>query len=158
MPLAFKPLHPLFVAEASGIELGSCHDPAELAAIRQAIDTYAELVFREQRLSHAAQLAFAERFDGRIHRATSAAAVAKNRHGDEGLTDIGNVSDDGQLMAAHDRRRMNNLANRLWHTDASFVEPCGRYSMLAAKVVPAEGADTEFADMRAAYDALDADL
>lgn len=158
MSLAFKPLHPLFVAEATGVELRSCHAPQALAAIRRGMDDYAVLVFRDQHLSHHEQLAFAERFDGRIHRATSAAAVAKNRHGDEGLTDIGNVGDDGQVMASQDRRRMNNLANRLWHTDASFVEPCGRYSLLAAKVVPAEGADTEYADMRAAYDALDADL
>ena len=155
MPLAFTPLHPLFVAEASGVELRSCHDRQTLAAIRRGMDEYAVLVFRDQHLSHQEQLAFTERFDGRIHRATSAAAVAKNRHGDEGLTDIGNIADDGQVMAAEDRRRMNNLANRLWHTDASFVEPCGRYSLLAAKVVPTEGADTEYADMRAAYDALD---
>ena len=156
MPPGFTALHPLFVAEATGIELRSCHDPQDLAAIRRGMDEHAVLVFRDQHLSHQEQLAFAERFDGRIHRATSAAAVAKNRHGDEGLTDIGNVGDDGHVMAAQDRRRMNNLANRLWHTDASFVDPCGRYSLLAAKVVPAQGADTEYADMRAAYDALDA--
>lgn len=155
MPLGLISLHPLFVAEASGIELRSCHEPAELAAIRRAMDEHAVLVFRDQHLTQAEQLAFAERFDGRIHRATSAAAVAKSRHGDDGLTDIGNVGDDGRLLAVQDRRRMNSLANRLWHTDASFVEPCGRYSMLAARVVPAEGADTEFADMRAAWDELD---
>src|SRR5690606_3868961 len=136
MPLRLTPLHPLFVAEATGIELRDCHDPAELAAIRRAMDAHAVLVFRDQRLSPAEQLCFADGLAGRIHRGPSAAAVAKRRHGDDGLTDIGNVGDDGRLLAAQDRRRMNGLANRLWHTDASFVEPCGRYSMLAARVVP----------------------
>lgn len=158
MPLAFTSLHPLFAAEASGVELRSCHDPEGLAAIRRGMDEYAVLVFRDQHLSHEEQLGFTERFDGRIHRTTSASVVAKNRHGDEALTDISNVGDDNQVMAAGDRRRMNNLANRLWHTDASFVDPCGRYSLLAARVVPPEGADTEYADMRAAYDTLASDL
>ena len=158
MALQFTPLHPLFVAEASGVDLASCEDPAVLAEIRRGMDKYAVLVFRDQQMTLTEQLAFTERFDGQIHRATSAAAVTKNRHGDEGLSDISNVGDDGEVMSSGDRRRMNNMANRLWHTDASFVQPCGRYSLLAAKVVPTDGADTEYADMRAAYDTLDEPL
>jgi alpha-ketoglutarate-dependent 2,4-dichlorophenoxyacetate dioxygenase len=50
---------------------------------------------------------------------------------------------------------VSSLANRLWHADASFVDPAGRYSMLSARVLPPVRADTEFADMRGAYDALD---
>lgn len=155
MTLSFTTLHPHFAAEAKGVALRDCHDPEVLAEIRRGMDEHAVLVFRDQALALAEQLAFAERFDGQVHRATSAAAVTKNRHGDEGLTDISNVGADGQVMAADDRRRMNNLANRLWHSDASFVDPCGRYSMLTAKVVPAVGADTEFADTRTAWDTLD---
>lgn len=155
MALGFTTLHPHFAAEARGVALRDCHDPEVLAEIRRGMDEHAVLVFRDQALALAEQLAFAERFDGQVHRATSAAAVTKNRHGDEGLTDISNVGADGQVMAADDRRRMNNLANRLWHSDASFVDPCGRYSMLTAKVVPAVGADTEFADTRTAWDTLD---
>lgn len=155
MALSFTTLHPHFAAEAKGVALRDCHDPEVLAEIRRGMDEHAVLVFRDQALALAEQLAFAERFDGQVHRATSAAAVTKNRHGDEGLTDISNVGADGQVMAADDRRRMNNLANRLWHSDASFVDPCGRYSMLTAKVVPAVGADTEFADTRTAWDTLD---
>ena len=158
MYLSYTPLHPLFVAEASGVDLRSCDDPGILAEIRRGMDQYAVLVFRNQNLTLREQLDFTERFDGQIHRATSASAVTKNRHGDEGLSDISNLGDDGEVMASNDRRRMNNMANRLWHTDASFVDPCGRYSMLAAKVVPPNGADTQYADMRAAYDALDARL
>jgi alpha-ketoglutarate-dependent 2,4-dichlorophenoxyacetate dioxygenase len=83
--------------------------------------------------------------------------LKKNRFGNEALTDISNVDESGGLLKADDRRRMYALGNRLWHTDASFQDPPGRYSMLSAKVVPAVAADTEFADMRAAYDALDAE-
>lgn len=158
MNLKFQPLHDeSFVAEVSGARLAGLEDEAVLKQIRDGMDRYAVLVFHDQPFTLAEQLAFAERLDGAIHRATSSAAVSKNRHGDDALTDISNVDASGNVMAADDRRRMNNLANRLWHTDASFVNPCGRYSMLSAKVVPAVGADTQFADMRAAYDALPAE-
>jgi alpha-ketoglutarate-dependent 2,4-dichlorophenoxyacetate dioxygenase len=70
------------------------------------------------------------------------------------LTDISNVTDRGDVMQAEDRRRAYSLANRLWHTDASFQDPPGRYSMLHARVVPPVAADTEYADMRSAYDEL----
>src|SRR6185312_4171338 len=70
-------------------------------------------------------------------------------------TDISNLDAEGKLLKPEDRRRAYGLANRLWHTDASFQDPPGRYSMLFAKIVPPVAADTEFADMRAAYDALE---
>jgi alpha-ketoglutarate-dependent 2,4-dichlorophenoxyacetate dioxygenase len=155
MNLTFRSLHPTFAAEAGGVDLRTARDPAVLEQIRAGMNEHAVLVFRNQQLTLAEQLEFTERFDGKIHRATSAAAVSKNRHGDDAYGDIGNVDESGKVMDASDRRRMNNMGNRLWHTDASFVDPCGRYSMLAAKVVPPVGAETEFADMRAAHDALD---
>jgi alpha-ketoglutarate-dependent 2,4-dichlorophenoxyacetate dioxygenase len=119
------------------------------------MDQYGVLVFRGQSFTDDEQLAFAERFDGTLHAKTSTAVLEKNRFGNEALSDISNVGKDGELLAQNDRRRMSSLANRLWHTDASFVDPAGRYSMLSARVVPPVHADTEFADMRAAYDALD---
>ena len=90
-----------------------------------------------------ARLAFAERFDGKLHTKTGAAALSKSRFGNEALSDISNVDQNGELMQAGDRRRMYGLGNRLWHTDASFEDPPGRYSMLHARVVPAVDADTE---------------
>jgi alpha-ketoglutarate-dependent 2,4-dichlorophenoxyacetate dioxygenase len=81
--------------------------------------------------------------------------LAKSRLGNEAVADISNLDEDGGIMKSGDRRRMYTLGNRLWHTDASFQDPAGRYSMLSAKVLPPTSADTEFADMRAAYDALD---
>jgi alpha-ketoglutarate-dependent 2,4-dichlorophenoxyacetate dioxygenase len=158
MALAFRPLHPLFAAEASPIDLRTLAGREALEEIRAGMDRYAVLVFRGQALSGEEQLAFAERFDGRLHAKTGAAVLGGNRFGNEALTDISNVDEAGGLLAAGDRRRMYALGNRLWHTDASFQDPPGRYSMLHAKVVPAVAADTEFADLRAAYDALDEGL
>ena len=155
MPLAFRPLHPVFAAEAGPIDLRRVEDRTTLEEIRAGMDRYAVLVFRDQRLEGGEQLAFAERFDGRLHARTGAAVLGRNRFGNEALTDISNVDETGGLMSPEDRRRMYALGNRLWHTDASFEEPPGRYSMLHAKVVPPVAADTEFADLRAAYDALD---
>jgi alpha-ketoglutarate-dependent 2,4-dichlorophenoxyacetate dioxygenase len=155
MSLTFRKLHPAFAAEAGGIDLREAHDAATLEAIRAGMDEYAVLVFRDQKLGDADQLAFARRFDGELHSKTGASVLGKNRLGDEALTDISNVDENGEIMDTNDRRRMYALGNRLWHTDASFQDPPGRYSMLSARVVPAVPANTDFADMRAAYDALD---
>ena len=111
--------------------------------------------FKNQHFSAEEQLAFAQRMDGQLHAKTSSAVLAKNRYGNEALTDISNVGQDGSILDAEDRRRMNGISNRIWHTDASFEDPAGRYSMLYARNIPSVRADTEFADMRAAYDALD---
>ena len=156
--LSLRRLHPLFAAEASGVELRSVEHRPTLDAIRAGMDEYAVLVFRDQPLSDEEQLAFAERFDGKLHAKTGAAVLGKNRFGNEALTDISNVDETGALMRPEDRRRAYGLGNRLWHTDASFQDPPGRYSMLHARVVPAVAADTEFADMRAAYDALEPEM
>jgi alpha-ketoglutarate-dependent 2,4-dichlorophenoxyacetate dioxygenase len=155
MALGFRKLHPVFAAEAGPIDLRKAEDRETLEQIRAGMDEYAVLVFRDQPFADDEQLAFARRFDGELHAKTGAAVVGKNRFGNEALTDISNVDEGGALLKPGDRRRAYSLGNRLWHTDASFQDPPGRYSMLSAKVVPAVAADTEFADMRAAYDALD---
>lgn len=157
MALTYHPLHPNFAAEVRGIDLRRTEDKATLEALRAGMDEHAVLVFRDQPLSDAEQVAFAQRFDGELHAKTGAAVLGRNRFGNEALTDISNVDADGALLRADDRRRMYALGNRLWHTDASFQDPPGRYSMLSARVVPPVAADTEYADMRAAYDALDAE-
>jgi alpha-ketoglutarate-dependent 2,4-dichlorophenoxyacetate dioxygenase len=154
MALTFTPLHPLFAAEAGTVDLRTA-DASTLEEIRRGMDRYAVLVFRDQPFSDDEQLSFAQRLDGTLHAKTSSSVVARSRLGNEALTDISNVGGDGELLAASDRRRMNGLANRLWHTDASFVDPPGRYSMLSARVVPPVRADTLFADTRSAYDELD---
>ena len=156
MKPAFRQLHPLFAAEVEGIDLMQLHDPETLAALRAGMDQYGVLVFRDQSFTDAGQLAFAQRFDGVLHSKTGISALGRNRLNNEALSDISNVDEEGRIRQTDDRRRMYSLANRLWHTDASFQDPPGRYSMLSARVVPPADADTEFADMRAAHDALDA--
>ena len=154
MTLQLRKLHPLFVAEASGVDLRRVHDPETLERIRAGMDEHAVLVFRDQAFSGEEQLAFATRLDGELHRKTGISVLAKNRFGDEALNDVSNVDADGALLEADDRKRQYGIANRLWHTDASFQDPRGRYSMLAALALPPVASDTEFADMRAAYDTL----
>ena len=155
MTLEFAKLHPRFVGEASPIDLRRVRDDeATLARIRDGMDRFAVLVFRDQAFSNEEQLEFATRLDGELHRKTGSSVIQKSRYGDEALTDVSNVGSDGEVLELGSRRRLYSLANRLWHTDASFQDPRGRYSMLAALVVPRVSADTEFADMRTAYDTL----
>jgi alpha-ketoglutarate-dependent 2,4-dichlorophenoxyacetate dioxygenase len=154
MALTFRKLHPHFAGEVSPVDLRRVHDPETLAAIRGGMDEYAVLVFRDQPFTDAEQLDFAQRLDGILHTKLGISALQKNRLGNEALGDISNLDENGEIMKSDNRRRMYGLGNRLWHTDASFQDPAGRYSMLSAKVVPPVDADTEYADMRAAYDAL----
>jgi alpha-ketoglutarate-dependent 2,4-dichlorophenoxyacetate dioxygenase len=152
--LTFRKLHPCFAAEVSPVDLRRVHDPETLGQIRAGMDEYAVLVFRDQPFADDEQLAFAQRLDGELHTKLGISALQKNRLGNEALGDISNLDESGEIMRSDNRRRMYGLGNRLWHTDASFQDPPGRYSMLSAKVVPPVDADTEFADTRAAYDTL----
>jgi alpha-ketoglutarate-dependent 2,4-dichlorophenoxyacetate dioxygenase len=157
MALRVERLHKHFVAEVSPIDLRGVHDAETLAEIRHGLDEHAVLIFHDQPLTDEEHLAFAQRLDGALHTKLGSAAIQKNRFGNEALGDISNVGPDGAILPTGDRRRAYSLGNRLWHTDASFQDPPGRYSMLHAKVVPPVAADTEYADMRAAYDALPED-
>jgi alpha-ketoglutarate-dependent 2,4-dichlorophenoxyacetate dioxygenase len=154
MSISFRTLHPIFAAEASPIDLRTARDRRTLEEIRAGMDEHAVLVFRNQSLTIQDQIDFAQRLDGELHRKTGISALVKNRFGDEAATDISNVDAEGKILAIDDRRRMYSLGNRLWHTDASFQDPAGHYSMLYACVLPPVRSDTQFADMRAAYDAL----
>jgi len=154
MALTFRKLQQHFAAEVSPIELRRVHDPETLAEIRAGMDEHAVLVFRDQPFTDQEHLEFAQRLDGELHTRLGSSALVKNRFGNEALGDISNLDESGEIMTTDNRRRAYNLGNRLWHTDASFQDPPGRYSMLHAKIVPPAGADTEYADMRVAYDAL----
>lgn len=157
MNLTFRKLHPHIGAEVSDIDVREVDDRETLLALRDGMDRHGVLVFRNQRLTDADQLAFAQRWDGTLHAKLGSNTVAANRFGNPALGDISNTNAKGELLKADDRKRVYSLANRLWHTDASFREPAGRYSLLSARVVPPVRADTEFADMRIAWDTLDAD-
>src|SRR4029453_10251868 len=157
MALTFTKLNPYFVAEVSPVDLRTAGEDT-LAEVRGGMDTYAVLVFHDQPFTDAEQLDFAQRLDGALHTKLGSSAIQKNRFGNEGLGDLSNLAENGEIMKSDSRRRMYGLGNRLWHTDASFQDPPGRYSMLSARIVPPVSADTEFAAMRAAYDALPASM
>jgi alpha-ketoglutarate-dependent 2,4-dichlorophenoxyacetate dioxygenase len=153
MALQLVPLHPLFAAEVRGLDLGTTPDAATCDAIHRAMDRYGVLVFRDQRLDDDQQMAFGQAL-GPLEQERGVVDVHKNRLKYHNMADISNLDLDGGLLAADDRRRMFNLGNQLWHSDSSFKPTPAKYSMLHGRVVPPNGADTEFADMRAVWDAL----
>ncbi|HEX2942400.1 MAG TPA: TauD/TfdA family dioxygenase [Rhodopila sp.] len=150
------PIHPDFVAEAAGIDVSAPLAADQVAAIEAGMDRYAVLVFRDQKLTDEQQCAFSRNF-GELE-ATLIAQMsnpAERRLKPVEMGDISNLDAAGRLRARDDSRRMYALGNRLWHSDASFRATGAGYSLLSARVVPSSGGNTEFADMRAAYDALD---
>ena len=155
MGLTVRPLRPNFAGGASGLVLRETYARSDLDAITSALDRYAVLVFHDQPFEDGEHTAFARRLDGElVTKVARTVLESRRRLHDAGITDISNLDEDGQPLDRADRRRMHGLGNRLWHTDSSFQQPAARYSMLSAKTVPAAGGDTEYADMRAAYDAL----
>jgi alpha-ketoglutarate-dependent 2,4-dichlorophenoxyacetate dioxygenase len=157
MPLSLEPLHPLFAAEAGGVDLARPLDAATVAAIEQAMDEYAVLVFRDQPLGEGEQVAAAQRFgplDAGLRKATGAAT--RFEYGE--LIDVGNVGYDGELAGREDRKLHGVLANQLWHSDSTFQDLPVKYSMLCAVAVPRSGGETQWCDLRAAWDALSPDL
>ncbi len=157
MTLQLTPLHPLFAAEVSGLDLRQTPGPDLCDAIHRAMDRYAVLVFRGQRLDDDQQMAFGEAL-GPLEQTRGVVDVHKQRLKHQQMADISNIDLDGKLLGADDRRRMFNLGNQLWHSDSSFKATPAKYSMLHARMVPPEGGETEFADMRAAWDALPAKM
>jgi alpha-ketoglutarate-dependent 2,4-dichlorophenoxyacetate dioxygenase len=150
--IALRPLHPRFVAEVAGVDAGIPLDPDAIAQLRLAIDHYAVLVLRDQDLDDDRQLAFAAQF-GPIEKPRSARPGTKRRLRPE-ISDISNLDAAGRRRDALDPRRIDGLGNRLWHTDGSFRRIPAALSMLYAHHVPKRGGETEFADLRAAWDAL----
>ncbi|TCH98334.1 TauD/TfdA family dioxygenase [Roseococcus sp. SYP-B2431] len=160
MAVTFKPLKgDDFAAEAGGVDISHPLDATDIAVIEKGMDKYAVLVFRNAKpLEREAHMRFTQYF-GELEEAYQVpqAGGAGTRRLAEGLGDISNLTQDGKLMARDDRRRLYNLGNLLWHSDSSFKAVPAKYSMLAAHVVPPEGAGgaTQIADMRAAWDTLD---
>ncbi|MGE0310519.1 MAG: TauD/TfdA dioxygenase family protein [Lautropia sp.] len=149
-------VRPCFAAEVTGADLARAQSPAEIDAIHSAIDRFGVLVFRDQVIDDAQQIAFSRQL-GPLEQATGDLGEVKDRRLPMDLNDISNLDRDGRLMARDDRRRLFGLGNLLWHSDSSFKAVPARYSLLSARVIPTAGGNTEFADMRAAWDALDED-
>jgi alpha-ketoglutarate-dependent 2,4-dichlorophenoxyacetate dioxygenase len=153
--MRIKPIANAFAGEVEDIDLRRPLDAAAVTAIHAGMDRHAVLVFHDQRISDDEQIAFSKSL-GKIELNTSnnVTRLDERRLSIE-MSDISNLDQDNALLARDDRRRAFNLGNRLWHSDSSFKAVPAKYSLLSARVIPATGGNTEFADMRAAYDALD---
>jgi alpha-ketoglutarate-dependent 2,4-dichlorophenoxyacetate dioxygenase len=148
---------PTFAGVASGIDLRNPISRAEAAAIEAGMDRYAVLVFRDQDISDDQQMGFTRNFGEIEHAAGGNITKDHELRLKHGMIDVSNLDQNGQPLERDDRRRMFNLGNRLWHSDSSYRAIPAKFSLLSARVIARRGGDTEFADMRAAYDALDAD-
>jgi len=155
--MRFVPIGHEFVAEVTGIDLRAPLDAGAAADIHAAMDRYAVLLFHDQPLTDDQQIAFTKSL-GKIelNTANNVTRLDQRRLGIE-MSDISNLDQQGNLLARDDRRRAFNLGNRLWHSDSSFKAVPAKYSLLSARIVPSAGGNTEFADMRAAYDTLDSE-
>lgn len=155
MTIIIRPLHPVIAGEISGIDARRPQTPEEVAAIEAGMDQYAVLVFREQRITDEQQIAFTRNFGEIENRAGGNITKAHEQRLNTLMNDVSNLDQNSHPYARDDRRRMFNLGNRLWHSDSSFRAVPAKYSLLSARIIAATGGNTEFADMRAAYDALD---
>ena len=144
---------PFFAGEVSGIDLTHRLSDAEVAFIHDGMNQYGVLVFRDQKLDDESQLAFSRQL-GPLEQATGDIMPPEERRMSMDLNDISNLDRNGNVLARDDRRRLFSLGNQLWHSDSSFKQVPALYSLLSARTIPATGGNTEFADMRAAYDAL----
>jgi alpha-ketoglutarate-dependent 2,4-dichlorophenoxyacetate dioxygenase len=155
MTVAIHPMHTGFVGEISGIDITRSLSRDDVAAIEAGMDRYAVLVFHGQKLTDQQQQAFSHYFGELEHTAGGNITKAQDRRLDPYMADVSNLDKDHKPLARDDRKRMFNLGNRLWHSDSSFRAVPAKYSLLSGRIVVDKGGNTEFADMRAAYDALD---
>ena len=157
MTITITKLHPLFVGEVSGVDLSRPISPDDARAIEDGMDEYAVLVFRGQDITDEQQLAFALNFGEREEPRGGSVAKAVDARLTSGVNDVSNLGKDGKPMPKDHRTHLFNLGSCLWHSDSSFRPIPAKFSLLSARIVNPNGGNTEFADMRAAYDALDAD-
>jgi alpha-ketoglutarate-dependent 2,4-dichlorophenoxyacetate dioxygenase len=156
MPISIRPLTPGFAGEVAGIDCRRPLDPDEVAAIEAGMDRYGVLVFHDQPLGDEEQLAFTRHF-GALESYPTPGHIRRSQEQrlGPGIADFSNLDRDGNILSAEDRLWFFKLGDRLWHSDSSFRPIPAKYSLLSGRLIPSWGADTEFADMRAAYDALD---
>jgi len=155
MSISIVPIGKCFAGEVSGVDLRRPLSPETVAAIDSGMDEYAVLVFRGQDINDEEQLAFSRTL-GPIESSIGGNITRLDqRRLSTDIADVSNLDQNQSIYARDDRRRLFNLGNRLWHSDSSFRAIPAKYSLLSARSIPADGPNTEYADMRAAYDTLD---
>jgi alpha-ketoglutarate-dependent 2,4-dichlorophenoxyacetate dioxygenase len=161
MPLSIRPTDPVnrpdFAGEVSGIDLRQTMTQGQVGEIVTGMDKYAVLVFHDQQIDDGQQLAFSRNF-GTLEIANADIRRDEDRRLAPEVADVSNLGKNNDIMSRDDRRRLFSLGNMLWHSDSSFKPTPAKYSLLHARVLPSKDGNTEFADMRAAYDALDDDM
>jgi alpha-ketoglutarate-dependent 2,4-dichlorophenoxyacetate dioxygenase len=156
MTIAIRQIHPVFVGEVSGVDLTRPLSRDEVAALEAGMDRYAVLVYHDQKITDEQQMAFSVNFGPMEDARGGNITKDQDRRLQVGMNDVSNLGKDGRPMERDSRQRAFNLGNMLWHSDSSFRPIPAKYSILSARVVNPVGGNTEYADMRAAYDALDA--
>src|SRR5258708_11183056 len=159
MTIDIQPIDPanraFFAGVVSGLDLTRPLSKDEVAAVHGGMDRFGVLVFHDQKIDDDQQLVFSRSL-GPLEQATGDIAAPEDRRVSMDLNDISNLDKNNKVLARDDRRRLFGLGNQLWHSDSSFKPVPAKYSLLSARHIPPTGGNTEFADMRAAYDALDA--
>jgi len=156
MSLSIRPVRPGFAGEVSGIDCRNALSSQDVEAVEAGMSKYAVLVFHDQPLTDDEQIAFTRHF-GELENYNTAGHIRtrQDQRLGPGIADFSNLDKHGNIMSGEDRVWFFKLGDRLWHSDSSFRPIPAKYSLLSARVLPSWGANTEFADMRAAYDALD---
>jgi alpha-ketoglutarate-dependent 2,4-dichlorophenoxyacetate dioxygenase len=155
MPITMRQVGPCFAAEVDGVDMSKPLTREEIDAVHAGMDRYAVLVFHDQHITDAQQLAFTRSL-GVIEHAIGTSLRAPDEYRlPTTFADVSNLDKDNKVFARDDRPRLFGLGNRLWHSDSSFKVTPAKYSLLRAVSIPSKGGNTEYADMRAAYDALD---
>ena len=154
MAITLYPVKPDFMAEIGDIDLSVPLSDEDRAAIKAAFFKYSVLVFPDQELTSAQHIAFAEVFGPMEQNINTYADEVKKYRIDTRIADVSNLGDENEILAVNSRKRMSGLANRLWHTDSIFRRLPALTSLLYGRSIAPVGGRTEFADMRAAYDAL----
>jgi alpha-ketoglutarate-dependent 2,4-dichlorophenoxyacetate dioxygenase len=154
MAISIFPVTPDFAAEIGDVDLAQPLAPEDRDAIKAAFWKYAVLVFPAQDLTSDQHVAFAQVFGPMEPNINSYADSVKKDRIDDRVSDVSNLDEDDRILPADSRKRLSGLANRLWHTDSIFRHVPARASLLYARTVAPIGGHTQFADMRAAWDAL----
>ncbi|MDA0653481.1 MAG: TauD/TfdA family dioxygenase [Proteobacteria bacterium] len=157
MPMKIEPLNTDFAARVAGIDLSQPLSDQLVSAIEQAMAQYAVLVFRNQPMTDDQHAAFTRHF-GPIDKGLLVGSKRKRRLSNPDVIDLANVDLEGNVLPASNIRNVSLIANQFWHSDSSFKNPPAKYSILCGMELPAQGGQTEFADQRAAYDALSDDM